>query len=117
MGQCDKDLEDAGVNRIQINVMDGNFVPDLTFGPELKKACIKYCNVAFETKLMVSQCDCETKHGDYEEGAKGTNRDPAVGIADVQENTHRQRVIGQIERDAGEPIWCHDPPHTNEKYQ
>ena len=62
---------------------------------------------------MVSQYDCETKHGDYVEGAKGTNRDPAVGIADVQENTHQQRVLGQIERDAGEPIWSHDRPHTN----
>ena len=79
MGQSDKDLEDAGVDRIQINVMDGNFEPNLTFGPEMKKACRKYCNVAFETKLMVSQCDCETKQGDYVEGAKGTNRDPAGG--------------------------------------
>ena len=62
---------------------------------------------------MVSQYDCETKHGDYVEGAKGTNRGPALVIADVQENTHRQRVIGQIERDAGEPIWSHEPTHSN----
>ena len=64
MGQCDKDLEDAGVDRIQIDVMDGNFVPNLTFGPELKKACRKYCNVAFETKLFVRQNDCEPMLGD-----------------------------------------------------
>ena len=64
MGQSDKDLEDAGVDRIQINVMDGNFEPNLTFGPEMKKACRKYCNVAFETKLMVSQYDCEPMLGD-----------------------------------------------------
>ena len=113
MGQSDKDLEDAGVDRIQINVMDGNFEPNLTFGPEMKKACRKYCNVAFETKLVVSQYDCETKHGDYVEGAKGTNGDPAVVIADVQEDTHRQRVVGQIERNAGEPIWSHEPTHSN----
>ena len=30
-----KRLEDAGVDRIQFDVMDDNFVPNLTFGPEL----------------------------------------------------------------------------------
>ena len=64
MDQCDKDLEDAEVDNLQIDVMDGNFVPNLTFGPELIRACKKYCNVAFETKLMVSQYDCETMIGD-----------------------------------------------------
>jgi ribulose-phosphate 3-epimerase len=50
MGQCVKDLENAGVDRIQFDVMDGNFVPNLTFGPELIKACRKYCNISFETQ-------------------------------------------------------------------
>ena len=50
-GEC-KRLEDAGVDRIQFDVMDGNFVPNLTFGPELIAACRKYVTVLFETQLM-----------------------------------------------------------------
>ena len=52
MGACVKELEEAGVDRIQFDVMDGNFVPNLTFGPEMIAACRKYCNVPFETQLM-----------------------------------------------------------------
>ena len=54
MGAECKRLEDAGVDRIQFDVMDGNFVPNLTFGPELIAACRKYTTVPFETQLMVS---------------------------------------------------------------
>lgn len=60
MGAECKRLEDAGVDRIQFDVMDGNFVPNLTFGPELIAACRKYTKVPFETQLMVSQYNCET---------------------------------------------------------
>ena len=60
MGAECKRLEDAGVDRIQFDVMDGNFVPNLTFGPELIAACRKYTKVPFETQLMVSQYACDT---------------------------------------------------------
>ena len=53
MGACVKNLEDAGVDRIQFDVMDGNFVPNLTFGPEMISACRKYCEVPFETQLLL----------------------------------------------------------------
>ena len=59
-GEC-KRLEDAGVDRIQFDVMDGNFVPNLTFGPELIAACRKYTSVPFETQLMVSNYNCVRK--------------------------------------------------------
>merc|ERR1719413_62879 len=65
MGQCVKDLEAAGVDRIQFDVMDGNFVPNLTFGPELIAACRKYTKVPFETQLMVSQYNSETMLDQY----------------------------------------------------
>ena len=53
MGQECERLEAAGVDRIQWDVMDGNFVPNLTFGPELIAACRKRVDVPFEAHLMI----------------------------------------------------------------
>ena len=86
MGQCVKDLELAGVDRIQFDVMDGNFVPNLTFGPEMISACRKYCSVPFETQLMVSQYNCETMLEGYVEASKGANGEPGVVIAHAEAN-------------------------------
>jgi ribulose-phosphate 3-epimerase len=46
-------LEEAGVDRIQWDVMDGRFVPNLTFGPDVIAAARKHCSVPFEAHLMV----------------------------------------------------------------
>ena len=48
-------LEEAGVDRIQWDVMDGRFVPNLTFGPEVIAACRSYTSVPFEAHLMVEE--------------------------------------------------------------
>src|SRR5680860_1255567 len=50
-------LEAAGVDRIQWDVMDGHFVPNLTFGPDLIAAGRKACSVGFEAHLMVRRPD------------------------------------------------------------
>ncbi len=50
-------LEDAGVDRIQWDVMDGRFVPNLTFGPDVIGACRKHASVPFEAHLMVVEPD------------------------------------------------------------
>jgi ribulose-phosphate 3-epimerase len=50
-------LEKAGVDRIQWDVMDGHFVPNLTFGPDVIGACRPHCQVPFEAHLMVSNPD------------------------------------------------------------
>lgn len=46
-------LENAGVDHIQWDVMDGQFVPNLTFGPDVIAAARKHCSVPFEAHLMV----------------------------------------------------------------
>jgi ribulose-phosphate 3-epimerase len=47
-------LEKAGVDRIQWDVMDGHFVPNLTFGPDVIAACRSHAEVPFEAHLMVA---------------------------------------------------------------
>lgn len=46
-------LCEAGVDRIQWDVMDGVFVPNLTFGPDVIAAARPHSTVAFEAHLMV----------------------------------------------------------------
>jgi len=46
-------LEAAGVDLIQWDVMDGQFVPNLTFGPDVIKSARSHCTVPFEAHLMV----------------------------------------------------------------
>ena len=46
-------LEAAGVDRIQFDVMDGQFVPNLTFGPDIIASVRKHTSLPFEAHLMV----------------------------------------------------------------
>jgi ribulose-phosphate 3-epimerase len=46
-------LEAAGVDLIQWDVMDGQFVPNLTFGPDVIAAARPHATVPFEAHLMV----------------------------------------------------------------
>ena len=106
-----KELEEAGVDRIQFDVMDGNFVPNLTFGPEMIAACRKYCDVPFETQLMVSQYNCETMLDSYVNATKGANGEPGVVIAHAEANIHLHRVLGRIRDLGGSPSVALNP-HT-----
>ena len=46
-------LESAGVDLIQWDVMDGQFVPNLTFGPDVIAAAREHSSLPFEAHLMV----------------------------------------------------------------
>lgn len=50
-------LADAGVDCIQWDVMDGRFVPNLTFGPDVIAACRREVETPFEAHLMVVEPD------------------------------------------------------------
>lgn len=51
------ELEVAGVDRIQWDVMDGRFVPNLTFGADVVAACRPHTRLPFEAHLMVEDPD------------------------------------------------------------
>lgn len=50
-------LEKAGVDCIQWDIMDGHFVPNLTFGPDVIAAIRPLVSVPFEAHLMVERPD------------------------------------------------------------
>jgi ribulose-phosphate 3-epimerase len=85
-------LEKAGVDRIQWDVMDGRFVPNLTFGPDVIAACREHASVPFEAHLMVVEPD-ELMEKYVEAGCE-------VVIVHAEACTHLHRSLGAI-REAG----------------
>jgi ribulose-phosphate 3-epimerase len=52
-GEEIRELDEAGVDIIQFDVMDGQFVPNLTFGPDVIASVRPYTQKPFEAHLMV----------------------------------------------------------------
>lgn len=50
-------LEKAGAQRLHFDVMDGHFVPNITFGPKTIADLRSYSALPFETHLMIAPVD------------------------------------------------------------
>lgn len=57
LGEAVTALDEAGVDRIQWDVMDGRFVPNMTFGPDVIASCRDRTQLLFEAHLMVEDPD------------------------------------------------------------
>ncbi len=81
-------LEKAGVDRIQFDVMDGRFVPNLTFGADVIASVRPHVSVPFEAHLMVHEPTWLIPH----------IIDAGCGRVIVHEeaNTHLHRELGLI---------------------
>ncbi len=55
LGEEVKAITKAGAHSLHLDIMDGNFVPNITFGPQVVSSLRKYSDLPFHVHLMVAK--------------------------------------------------------------
>jgi ribulose-phosphate 3-epimerase len=96
-------LAEAGADRIQWDVMDGRFVPNLTFGPDVIAASRAVVDTPFEAHLMVVEPDGML--------ARYVEAGCELVIVHAEACTHLHRTLSRI-RELGARAGVALNPHT-----
>jgi len=88
LGEQVKAAEAAGANRIQVDVMDGRFVPNITFGPLVVEAVRRSTRLPIEAHLMIVEPDR------YVSDFASAGAD--VIIVHQEAATHLHRLVQQV---------------------
>lgn len=98
-----KMVEDGGANLLHIDVMDGHFVPNITFGPFIVKAIKKVTSIPLDVHLMIEN------PGDYVDDFISAGADYLT--IHVEATKHLHRVIQKI-KSKGIKVGVSLNPHT-----
>jgi len=88
LGEQVREAEEAGAQRIQVDIMDGHFVPNITMGPLVVEAVRRCTKLPLEDHLMISNSETY-----IEEFAKAG---ADVIIVHQEVSPHLHRIIQQI---------------------
>jgi ribulose-phosphate 3-epimerase len=101
-----REAEAAGADWIHVDVMDGRFVPNITFGPAIVRAVRKATKLPIDVHLMI--VEPERHLADFADaGADGMS-------VQVEASTHLQRTLHAI-RELGKRAGAVLNPHTPEE--
>lgn len=94
-------LESAGVDAVQWDVMDGRFVPPITFGADVIAGCRSASSLPFEAHLMIQ--DPEESVGSYIDAGCD------LIIVHAESTTHLHRTLSLIRELGGRPAVALNP--------
>lgn len=86
LGEQIRLVEDAGATRLHLDVMDGHFVPNITFGPLIVEAVRRLATIHLDTHLMI-----EKPHR-YLKQFVEAGSDTVIVHAEASEDLHRDLV-------------------------